>query len=131
MAMMKWLSRLLWIPVLLVAVMFLVANRQETRLSLDPFNASAPAVTSFPLPLWGWLVLMLFLGFGLGAVALWISARPKRARARAEHRELKSLRKALTEERRRREEAERALQEASHVERPPPQDAPLLETHPS
>ena len=127
----KWLSRLLWIPVLVFAVLFLVANRQAVSLSLDPFNASAPAVTTFPLPLWGWLIMMLFIGFGVGAFALWISARPKRAKARAEHRELKSLRRALTEERRRREEAERALQDAPRETRPPPQDAPLLETHPS
>ena len=127
----KWLSRLLWIPVLVFAVFFLVANRQQVRLSLDPFNASAPAVTTFPLPLWGWLILALFLGFAIGAAALWISARPKRARARAEHRELKALRRTLTEERRRREEAEQALHEAAREERPPPQDAPLLETHPS
>ncbi len=116
----KWLSRLLWIPVLVFAVLFLVANRQPVAISLDPFNASAPSVTTFPLPLWGWLVAMLFLGFAIGAVALWISAGPKRARARAAHREVKALRRTLTEERRRREEAERALQDA--------REAPLLET---
>lgn len=127
----KWLSRLLWIPVFGLAVLFLVANRQLVTISLDPFNASAPAVTTFAAPLWMWLISMLFIGFAIGAFALWISARPKRAKARAEHRELKSLRRALTEERRRREEAERALQDASREERPPPQDAPLLETHPS
>lgn len=131
--MMKWLSRLIWIPVLIIAVMFLVANRQEVRLSLDPFNASAPAVTSFPLPLWGWLILMLFLGFAIGAVAMWISARPKRAKARTEHRELKSLRRALTEETRRREEAERALQEEREENAPAsvPSSPPLLEANSS
>lgn len=123
----KWLFRLLWIPVLVVSVLFLVANRQPVVISLDPVNASAPAVTTFPLPLWGWLVIMLFFGFALGAAALWISARPKRARARAEHRELKSLRRTLAEERRRREDAERALQAARPAQDAAP-PAALLET---
>lgn len=128
----KWFFRLIWIPVLIFAVLFLVANRQLVAISLDPFNASAPSVTTMAAPLWMWLITMVFLGFTLGAVAMWISARPKRAKARAEHRELKSLRRALTEERRRREEAERALPDSEgSAPTSVPSSPPLLEANSS
>jgi len=67
----KWLYRIFWIPLFVLAVLFLVANRQLVAISLDPFNASSPAVTSLALPLWLWLALMLFLGVGLGAAGIW------------------------------------------------------------
>ncbi len=91
----KWLGRILWIPVFVVAVLFLVANRHPVAVSLDPFSATAPAVTTPALPLWLWLMLMLFVGFGAGAAGMWISGRTGRQKARAEHRELKALRKEL------------------------------------
>lgn len=76
---------------------------------------------------------MLFLGFAIGAVAMWISARPKRATARAERRELKAVTRALTEERRRREEAERALQQQTEETAPTsvPVSGALLEANSS
>jgi len=89
----KWLFRIIWVPVLVLAVLFLVANRQMVTISLDPINASEPAITSFPLPLWMWLVTTLFLGVGLGAVGMWTSGAERRHHARAEHRELKALKR--------------------------------------
>lgn len=89
----KWLYRIIWIPVLVLAVLFLVANRQMVTISLDPINASEPAITSFPLPLWMWLVTTLFVGVGLGAVSMWFSGSERRHKARAEHRELKALKR--------------------------------------
>ncbi len=91
----KWLFRLLWIPALVVMVTFLVANRQPVPISFDPFRPDNPALSTPGLPLWFWLMAMLFLGLGAGAAGMWLSARPKRQRARAEHRELKTLRKEL------------------------------------
>lgn len=93
----KWLFRLIWIPALVVAVLFLVANRQPVAVSFDPFSADSPALTTPALPLWAWLVAMLFAGVGAGALGMWMSARPKRHRAHAERRELKALRKELAE----------------------------------
>jgi len=116
----KWLYRIIWIPVFVVAVLFLVANRHPVSISLDPFSAEAPALTTAALPLWFWLMLMLFFGFAAGAAGMWISGRPRRQKARAEHRELKALRKELAA--------------AALAEKPPPlpvepkTHAPPLET---
>ena len=122
----KWLFRLLWIPVLIIAVLFLVANRQPIVISLDPFNADAPALTSFQAPLWAWLIVTLFVGLGLGALGAWISARPKRAAAHADHKLVKQLRREITtlETRLRESETGRAEGRASV----PAVEPPLLES---
>jgi type VI protein secretion system component VasK len=124
----KWLSRLIWIPVFVIAVLFLVANRQMVALSLDPFSAVTPALTTPAFPLWLWLMAMLFIGLGAGALGVWLSARPKRSRARIEHRELKRLRVELADTAARLEAAERrtgetvpAILESADVS---PQDGP-------
>jgi hypothetical protein len=93
----KWLFRLIWAPVLIVAVLFLVANRQPVAVSFDPISANAPALTTPALPLWLWFMLMLFVGFFAGAAGMWMSGRPRRAKTRAGRRELKALRHELSE----------------------------------
>lgn len=115
----KWLYRIVWIPVLVIAVLFLVANRQPVAVSLDPFSASNPSLTTAALPLWLWLIFMLFLGLGLGAAGMWFSGGDKRAKARAEHRELKVLR---------REMAAMEAEERAAQARASQSDPPLLES---
>ncbi len=115
----KWLFRILWIPVFLITLLFLVANRQLVPVSLDPFNATSPAVSTPALPLWFWLVGMLFVGFAAGVAGMWLSARPGRMKARAEHRELKTMRRELAETRARLDAAEERLKEP---------EPPLLES---
>ncbi len=107
----KWLSRIIWIPVFVVAVLFLVANRQMVALSLDPFSAATPALTTPAFPLWLWLMAMLFIGLGAGALGLWLSGRPARSRARTAHRELKRLRAELADVTARLDAAERRMPE--------------------
>ncbi len=58
----KWLFRLIWVPVLVVAVLFLVANRTPVVISLDPFNPDNPVLSTPAVFLWVWLMLMLFVG---------------------------------------------------------------------
>lgn len=115
----KWFYRILWVPVFIVAVLFLIANRQPVAISLDPFSAADPSVATPALPLWMWLIVMVLIGFAMGAAGMWLSAGEARSKARAEHRELKTLNRALTEERRRREEAEQALDAARRDDQPP------------
>ncbi|MHA7871235.1 MAG: lipopolysaccharide assembly protein LapA domain-containing protein [Hyphococcus sp.] len=91
----KWLFRLIWIPVFIIAVLFLVANRHPVAISLDPFSQDNPAVATAALPLWLWLTVTLFLGVGLGAAAMWMSGGDRRQKARAEHKELKAVRRQL------------------------------------
>ena len=91
----KLLSRLLWIPLFAIIVLFLVANRQLVAVSLDPFNAANPAVTTPALFLWVWLILIFFVGFSVGVFGMWVSGRPSRQHARLERRELKAMRKEM------------------------------------
>lgn len=122
----KWLLRIVWIPVLVLAVLFLVANRQLVAVSLDPFNAEAPALTSPALPLWSWLMVMLFVGLAAGAFGAWISARPKRVAARADRKLVKELRGEVTRLETRLREAD-----ADHEARRtsvPSAEPPLLES---
>lgn len=121
----KWLFRLIWIPVLLVAVLFLVANRQLVAISLDPFNAAAPAFTTMALPLWAWLMTMLFIGLGTGAFGAWVSARPKRVEARANRKTIKELRQEVTRLETRLREVEGARPQEGSV---PAVEPPLLES---
>jgi uncharacterized membrane protein len=91
----KWLYRIVWIPVLAGAVLFLIANRAPVAISLDPFSVEAPAVATPALPLWFWLMGMLFAGVGLGAFGMWLSGAERRAQARDNRRELNAVRKEL------------------------------------
>jgi len=91
----KWLYRIVWIPVLVAAVLFLVANRAPVAISLDPFNAETPALATPALPLWFWLMTMLFAGVGLGSLGMWLSGAERRAQARDNRRELKAVKKEL------------------------------------
>ena len=118
---MKFVLRwFLWIPVFLVAALFLIANRQLVAISLDPFNASNPAVTTPELWLWVWLMLTLVIGFVFGVAGMWLSARPGRQKAKIERRELKALKTEMAA-------MEKKLKE---LEPAPPseEDLPLLET---
>ncbi|HXI85876.1 MAG TPA: LapA family protein [Parvularculaceae bacterium] len=91
----KLLSRLIWLPIGFVFVMFLVANRQPVAISLDPISVEHPAITTPALWLWFWLVLAFLIGFFAGAAGMWMSSKSGRQKARAEHRELKALKKEL------------------------------------
>lgn len=91
----KWLFRIIWIPILIVAVLFLVANRTLVPISLDPFRPDNPALSTPALPLWFWLMGMLFLGVALGAAGQWLSGRETRAQARDNRRELRAAKKEL------------------------------------
>ena len=118
---MKFVLRwLLWIPVFLIAALFLIANRQLVAISLDPFDANNPAVTTPEWWLWVWLMLTLAIGFIVGVAGMWLSARPGRQRAKLERRELKALKKEMAEMEKKLKELEPAA--------PPDEELPLLET---
>lgn len=122
----KWLFRIVWIPALAIAVLFLVANRQLVAVSLDPFNAQAPALTSPALPLWAWLITFLFIGLGAGSFGMWMSARPRRVEARADRKEARELRKQVTRLETELKEARAGRQRDG--ERPDAEQPPLLES---
>lgn len=123
----KWLYRIVWIPVLIGAVLFLVANRAPVAISLDPFNAENPAMATPALPLWFWLMAMLFAGVGLGALGMWLSAGERRAQARDNRRELKALKKELAAVTARAETAEKKAAEANPHDEDEGEQPPKLE----
>lgn len=129
----KWLFRIFWIPVFLVAVVFLLANRQLVAISLDPFNADNPAVTTPAFFLWVWLSLMLMIGFAAGAVGMWISGRDKRIEARTAKKALKAMTKENTTLKTKLSEVQAKLDgRGSGASVPATRDeAPLLQSEPT
>lgn len=89
----KLLSRLIWVPVGLALVFFLLANRRLVAVSLDPFNVENPTLATPALPFWVWLMTMLLIGFFLGSATMWMSEGGKRRQMRAQRRELQDIKK--------------------------------------
>ncbi|MEM9898330.1 MAG: LapA family protein [Pseudomonadota bacterium] len=87
----KLLGRLVWVPLGLALVIFLVANRHPVAISLDPFSTDTPSIISPTLPLWFWLSSFLLAGFFLGVFASWSSGRAKRLEAKENARAVKDL----------------------------------------
>lgn len=112
----KLLSRLFWIPVGLLLVVFLVANRQPVAVSFDPISVEHPAFATPPLPFWVWMIAALLIGFFLGAFGLWASQGDHRKLVRAERRELKTLRREAA-----------ARDQAVAADDPPAPPSPSLE----
>lgn len=87
----KWLFRLIWIPFLIVIVVFLVANREPVSLSLDPISPDNPGLSTPALWLWAWLFIMMAFGFAFGAAGMWVSGRAKRLALKDARAELKAV----------------------------------------
>ena len=93
----KLIEYIILVPVFLIAVVFMVANRQEVAVSMNPFADGSGFLTSVALPLWAWFMAMIAVGFCLGMVGMWSSGRPVRQNAKEMRVELKALRKEKTE----------------------------------
>lgn len=82
---MKRFSWILTLPLIVVAVIFAIANREPITLDLWPLEASPR------LPLF--VILLACVGFGVavGGLATWLSAAPARQRARQARRRVAEL----------------------------------------
>lgn len=82
---MRFSTYLIGVPVVVIAAVVAIANRQLVTFSLDPFSISNPAGSiSVRLPLFVLLLITLVLGAALGGVAAILSRRARdRARAKA------------------------------------------------
>ena len=74
---MRRISWIVTVPLMLVLVVFSVANRDPVAIDLWPFNLQTP-----PVPLSVLVLGAIFLGFLAGAFIMWISASRGRRRAR-------------------------------------------------
>jgi uncharacterized integral membrane protein len=90
----RYLSWLVTFPVMVVVVVFAVANRQEVTLHFWPLAESGP------VPVW-LLVLGSFLaGILVGWLIMWVATAPRRRRARQTAERARELARQLAELRR-------------------------------
>jgi uncharacterized integral membrane protein len=100
MAMRKFFTALIFIPLGLILIIFAVANRHFVTVSFDPFNSTDPSV-AIRLPLFVVIILVAILGVVAGGSATWFrqrrwrrAARQHEADARAARSEVADLRSA-------------------------------------
>jgi uncharacterized integral membrane protein len=89
----KIVAAIILIPLGLVIVAFLVANRADVTVSFDPFGVTDPAL-SLTRPLYLFMLAVLFVGVIVGGVVTWLGQRKWRSRARRAERELAAERAA-------------------------------------
>jgi len=77
----KFLTAVVVIPLLLLFVVFAVANRHFVTVSFDPFNTVDPAV-AVSMPLFALIIAVAILGVVAGGFATWIGQRRWRRAAR-------------------------------------------------
>jgi hypothetical protein len=82
------------LPIAIVVIAFAVANRQWTRLSLDPFSSTSP-VLSIDMPLWALFIGGVFIGILVGWVGCWLAQSKHRKLARERGREIARLQSEL------------------------------------
>jgi len=75
-----FLKALILVPVAVFLILFAVANRQWTGVSLDPFSSAPPAL-AIRLPLFLVILLALMLGVIVGGIAAWLGQRKWRGAA--------------------------------------------------
>jgi uncharacterized integral membrane protein len=96
----KFIAALILVPLAILMVMFAVANRGSVTISLDPFSASAPAL-SVPVPMFLLLLIALIIGVLVGGIAAWMRQSKWRRAAWRLDRELRSARADADDARRR------------------------------
>ena len=96
----KFIAAVILIPLAALMVMFAVANRASVAVSLDPFSASAPALTVH-VPLFLLLLIALVLGVLAGGIAAWLRQSKWRRAARRLDRDLRMARADAEDARRR------------------------------
>ncbi|CAL74064.1 conserved hypothetical protein; putative signal peptide [Bradyrhizobium sp. ORS 278] len=77
----KFLTVVFVLPLLVLLVIFGVANRHFVTVSFDPFNAADPAL-SVSVPLFALLIAVAIIGVIAGGCATWIGQRHWRRAAR-------------------------------------------------
>lgn len=108
----RHLSWIITVPLLVIAVVFAVANRSKVAIDLWPLP-----VTLEP-PFYLVVLVAVFVGFLAGGVVVWLSGGRRRRRARELRFRNEELERELAHLRRRLERAEEAAAEAG--ERLPP-----------
>jgi uncharacterized integral membrane protein len=82
------------LPIAIIVIAFAVANRQWTRLSLDPFSSTSP-VLSVEMPLWLLFMFGVLIGLIVGWALCWMAQGKYRKLARERAREIEQLQSQL------------------------------------
>ncbi|WP_257167511.1 lipopolysaccharide assembly protein LapA domain-containing protein [Bradyrhizobium sp. SRS-191] len=77
----KFFTVVIVLPLLVLFVVFAVANRHFVTVSFDPFNATDPALSA-AVPLFALIIAVAILGVIAGGCATWIGQRRWRRAAR-------------------------------------------------
>ena len=102
---------LITIPIGVVLVLFMVANRQWVQVSLDPVNRADPAF-AFQAPMFVMMFAALLTGIILGGALVWWKQGQYRRLARREHRDAEMWHKQADEEKARADKHDPAVQGA-------------------
>ena len=82
---------LILIPLAIVLIALMVANRAPVPLSIDVFNPGNPALTA-QAPLFVWLVLATAIGVVIGGFGAWLTQGKYRKQGRDAKKEAQKLR---------------------------------------
>lgn len=88
---MKLRSWLVGAPLVVLGMVFAVANRHGVAVSLNPFSRNPPAEPMLEGPLWIVLFLALVIGYFIGAGAMWVSGGDLRRKFRERGRRIGAL----------------------------------------
>jgi uncharacterized integral membrane protein len=83
----RWIIGL---PIAILVIAFAIANRQWTRLSLDPFSSTSPFM-SIEMPLWALFIGGVFIGIMIGWVGSWLAQGKYRKLAKDRAREIATV----------------------------------------
>jgi uncharacterized integral membrane protein len=97
MAMRKFITAVILIPLAAVIVLFAVANRSAVTVSFDPFDSAQPAL-ALTLPMFVLAFVLVGLGVLVGGIAAWLRQHRWRQRARRAEAETRDLRARLDAE---------------------------------
>lgn len=86
----RFISFLIGVPLAILLILFMVANRAPVTISLDPFAPETPAL-SVDMPLFIALFGALMLGVLVGGIADWVRQSHWRREARQRRAELQRL----------------------------------------
>jgi len=91
------ISFIILVPVAVVLIAFIVANRTWVRLALNPFAPDESSL-SFTAPFFVWLFVFLAIGILIGSITTWFSQHKHRKAMRELQTELQACHTQLHQE---------------------------------
>lgn len=113
----KLVTALIVVPLVIVFVIFAVANRALVTVTFDPFDSVDPAF-ALKLPLFLLILALIAIGMVIGGMITWFGQHKWRARARRAESEARALREKL--------QARNWPPESRPALPPAPEPAPLI-----